>query len=155
MSDLDTYANIIISLVDPDLYELARTALVELRKGNHSQVWCHKWTSVFTAVCVVANRVTPPHKDTKGAFRLLDTLINTGTSTKTFVCLRELKARFAYNPGTAILFAGRLFVHEVPPWTTGERVCYAYFMREEVLRRFCTPEELKRVGWNTTHAIIS
>lgn len=50
--------------------------------------------------------------------------------------IKELGVQFSYGPGTALLFSGKLWTHEVPHWKGGERVLFAYFMREEVLRRF-------------------
>lgn len=144
---MDTCVNLLLSLLDQELYELGKDVLGQLRKDPETKPWSQRWTSVFTAICVVANRVTPPHKDTKGSSRLLDVLVNTGTCTDAVFRLPELGAAFDYGPGTVVAFSGKDFVHEVPTWTSGERVCFAYFMRAEVIRRFTELAKFNLLGW--------
>lgn len=133
---LHLYVNLVLSLIDPKMYDVAQGALTEIRKSKQCATWANEWSSVFTAICVVANRVTPPHRDKQGTARFYDILACLGTCKGARIRLDDIGADLVYDPGTLIAFAGKAFTHEVPSWDGGERICYAYFLREEVLRRF-------------------
>lgn len=133
---LSIFVNLVASLIDPTLYDVAQKALDEIRKSSLCRTWANDWPSIFTAICVVANRVTPPHQDKQGTSRFYDILASLGTCKGARIRLSDIGADIIYDPGTLVSFAGRSFTHEVPHWEGGERICYAYFLREEVLRRF-------------------
>ncbi len=80
---------------------------------------------------------TPAHRDRGGAPYDYDILASAGTHKRATVEIRDAGAAFAYQPGVALVFCGKILQHSVPPWEKGgDRVCYAHFMRDNVLRRF-------------------
>jgi hypothetical protein len=50
-----------------------------------------------------------------------------------------------------VLLCGKLLCHEVPFWGSGDRVCWAHFMREAVLNSLGVLVE--KVGWSTRDRI--
>ncbi|KAJ8489758.1 hypothetical protein ONZ45_g13445 [Pleurotus djamor] len=121
-------ANIIIGILHHESYLHAVRDRNALRDSSDKETakWARLWTSVFTAISVIGNRYCDEHTDSTARNELL---------------LSQLKARIQYDPGTAVVFSGRLFLHEVPPWCVGERVGHAYFMRKEspIHGRFSLP----------------
>lgn len=53
-----------------------------------------------------------------------------------------LGMRARYETGTLTCFSGRLLQHGVSGWT-GDRVCYAYYMKDDVHER----AGIKAAGW--------
>jgi hypothetical protein len=51
-----------------------------------------------------------------------------------------------YNPGTAVAFCANAFKHSVGDWGRGDRICYSFFNKKAVLKRFGQD----RAGWMTT-----
>jgi len=72
--------------------------------------------------------------DSHGRANYFDTLIGLGTASKPKIIFNELDAVFSYKAGTAVIFSGKGWTHEVPDWGTGERVCYASYMRPEMIQ---------------------
>ncbi|KLO06718.1 hypothetical protein SCHPADRAFT_1002187 [Schizopora paradoxa] len=98
------------------------------------------WPSVFTGISVISNRITPPHRDKGGAVYDFDVLASTGTHTRATIQILDTGLTFAYGPGVVVILLGKLLQHAVPSWKGGERVCYAHFMKDNVLRRYSKTE---------------
>ncbi|KAJ8474292.1 hypothetical protein ONZ45_g16001 [Pleurotus djamor] len=130
-------ANILIGILHHESYLHAARDLQALRASSDEETskWARLWKSVFTAISVIGNRYCDEHTDSKGDLHQFDILLNTGTAENELL-LSQLKARIRYDPGTAVVFSGRLFLHEVPPWQVGERVGHAFFMQKEVQIRY-------------------
>jgi hypothetical protein len=124
-----------MSLVHPELHQLGMAGLEQLRKAPETADLAAEWTSVFTGVSVVVNRVTKPHRDRKAELPWYDLLVSLGTHQQAKLGLPELGLELHYPPGTAVAFCGNLFTHEVGNWGEGDRLCYAFFMRKAVLSR--------------------
>jgi len=127
--------NAILSLVSPDLYLQGLQAVDRLSEGTvpyerHRNA--DKWTSVFSALQVIVNRKTPGHRDQGAAPMVYDLLTCAGTYTHSVLQVRDLGARFYYNPGTVIALCGKVLLHEVKNWEGGERICIAHYMRDNV-----------------------
>jgi hypothetical protein len=54
--------------------------------------------------------------------------------------LPSLNAAFPYRPGTIVAIAGKIIPHSVDAIDTGDRVCFACFMRDDVRRYLQIPE---------------
>lgn len=91
-----------------------------------------EWSSVFSGIAVICNRVTPAHYDTKGYDESYDVLLTGGQYTDCWIKVEELDAEFLYNPGTLVGLCGKVFKHGVEDWAGGDRICYAHFIRDDV-----------------------
>jgi hypothetical protein len=102
------------------------------------------WTSIFNGVQVISNRETPIHRDFQSRPEWYDLLVTVGPYKDTVFELPGIGIRFAYNSGTVIGLSGKVLRHGVTE-TEGERICLAYYMRENVQRRLGT----NLASWNT------
>jgi hypothetical protein len=57
--------------------------------------------------------------------------------------IKDIGLDLEYSTGTVVGFCGSIFLHEVESWGTGDRVCFAHFMREAVRERLDAPA----AGW--------
>jgi hypothetical protein len=111
-----------------------------LREPAHFVQVLHTWCVPFTGVSVIANRETTYHRDIGGSPYWYDILATMGDYTTTLFRLPSLNAAFSYRPGTVIGIAGKIIPHKVDAVTDGDRVCFAWFMREDV-RKYLDIEE--------------
>jgi hypothetical protein len=125
-----------LQLIHPDLYHNGCFALDKLRNGPFTLELASSWTSVYTGVSIISNRITKPHRDRNGKNSWYDLLVTLGNYKEAVLKFEELGVEFAYNPGTVVGCCGNLFTHEVGDWGEGDRICYAFFMRKAVLARF-------------------
>jgi hypothetical protein len=96
----------------------------------------HSWHVPFSGLAVVCNRKTDLHNDKKGHTHWYDVLVNMGSHAPIDFGLPGLASTFKYAPGTAISISGKLLGHEVPFTEGGDRVCFAFFMREKAREQF-------------------
>jgi hypothetical protein len=137
--------NDIFDLVHPALYESGKKALDRLGDDDLTKEASEKWESVFTGISVISNRRTKPHTDHFGSHCWFDLIISLGSCLNAWLEFPELGLRLRYRPGTVIAFTGNLLTHTVNDWGEGDCLCYAFFMRSEVLKKF----KLEDVGWMT------
>ncbi|KII83173.1 hypothetical protein PLICRDRAFT_119759, partial [Plicaturopsis crispa FD-325 SS-3] len=138
--------NAVTALISPDLYDLGREAITELKTGQHLKSWSDNvalWPSVFSGIEVISNRMTPDHRDSNGSFEGYDLLLSCGTQTWSEVSLPDMKGSLTYRPGTVVGICGKVLRHGVADWGGGERICYAHFMRDAVHSRL----KVERPGW--------
>ncbi|THU79457.1 hypothetical protein K435DRAFT_697745, partial [Dendrothele bispora CBS 962.96] len=126
-----------LSAIHPDLFEAGRSVLEfccnpDSHKGRTHE-WACRWNSVYTALTVICNRRSPAHRDSHGRPNYLDALVSLGTASQPRILFKELGSSFSYKPGTVLFFSGRGWTHEVGDWGGGERICYASYMRPEIL----------------------
>jgi hypothetical protein len=141
----------VLALTHPDLYSAAVMGLQVLRQQGGDKNLSKFWSSVFTGINVISNRRTIAHRDRFGHLPWYDLLVSVGTYTQAYLVLPDLGAKLVYNPGTVVLLCGKLLSHEVPFWGSGDRVCWAHFMRESVLNGLGVLVE--KVGWSTQDRI--
>lgn len=118
--------------------------LRKLRDLRYTDKISREWQSVYSGITVISNRVTPPHRDSKGRPEWFDTLASycNGGSTP-YLSIRDLGLKLQYSSGTVAAFCGTVLEHEVKSWGRGDRVCYAHYMRENVRERLNVPP----AGW--------
>jgi hypothetical protein len=80
---------------------------------------------------VISGRSTPPHRDGNSRYSWYDLLVTLGEYQNCRLRLPGVGVSFEYGPGTVVGLCGMVLEHEVPDFE-GERVCYAYFMRDNV-----------------------
>ena len=72
------------------------------------------------------------HRDVGGSPYWYDILSTMGNYPTTSFRLPSLNASFSYRLGTVVAIAGKLIPHSVDAVKDGDRVCFAWFMREDV-----------------------
>jgi hypothetical protein len=133
LSESNSILTAILAVIHPSLYDAGRETFDRLRKapGIERQDVLSRWTSVFNGVSVLSNRRTPAHRDGNSAHHWYDMLVTLGSYTNCNLELPGAGVSLEYGPGTVVGFAGMTLEHGVPSFT-GERLCYAYFMRDNV-----------------------
>ena len=110
------------------------------------------WSSVFSGISIITNRSTPSHLDDKGYNEGFDLLLTGGTYSNAVLKLEDLGAELAYAPGTLIAICGRVLKHGVESWDCGDRICYAHFVRDDVLSSVgCQRAPLVNLSEFSTH----
>ena len=123
----------ILAVIHPDLYDAGWKTTQRLRKTPEigRQDVLSRWASVFSGVAVISNRITQPHRDKSSRFNWYDILATVGTYENCTMKLPGLGISLGYSPGTVVGISGKALEHEVSDFE-GDRVCYAYFMRDNV-----------------------
>ena len=148
IQDAERIVDCILNLICPELHSIGTQAINKLKEGawlenRHESI--KQWTSMYSGIEVIVNRVTPVHRDPAAAPTMYDFLISAGTHEEVWLDLPDVKARLSYNPGTAVALSGRVLRHGVAKWISGERICIAHFIRENVHERL----GLHRPDWVT------
>lgn len=135
-----------LRITHPSLYAMARESMSAMRKLDHLHDIAMLWTSVFNGCQVISNRETPIHRDNNSHVCWYDLLCSVGPYSGVDLELPGAGLRFEYNTGTAMFLCGRLLRHGVSA-ADGDRVCLAYYMRENVQKRLGS----KFAGWSHQH----
>ena len=117
----------------PDLYTAGINVLKKLheRKTKPENEVLPLWNTPFSGVSIIGNRTTPLHRDMQTRHQWYDLLASVGPYTGASMVLEDVKIVFANPPGSLTAICGSTLRHAVHDFQ-GERVCYAYFMRESV-----------------------
>lgn len=143
LSESNSILCAILAVIHPGLYGAGRETLNRLRKapGIERQDVLSRWTSVFNGVCLICNRDTPAHRDGNSAPHWYDLLVTLGEYNNCSLELPGVGISLKYDPGTVVGLSGMALEHKVASFE-GQRVCYAYFMRDNV-------HEWAGVPWGT------
>ena len=136
ISESNMVLGAILAVIHPELYEAGRNTFEHLRKHARfqdadAQHVLNNWTSALSGVAVIRNRITPSHRDRYSRFHWYDLLATLGSYRRGILKMPGLGIFLSYGPGTVVGLSGMALQHEVPK-VKGERVCYAYFMRNDV-----------------------
>jgi hypothetical protein len=133
ISQSNSILSAILAVIHPELYDAGRETFNRLRQNPEIQPQdvLLRWTSVFNGVSVIFNRLTPAHRDGNTRKQWYDLLVSLGSYRSCKLALPGLGISLEYGPGTVVGLLGATLEHEVPHFE-GERVCYAYFMRDSV-----------------------
>jgi hypothetical protein len=135
ISEAELLCNALTALITPDMYDPGCLAISKVQSGvemARSYKQTHLWPSVFTGLQVIVNRITPVHFDLGGATSHFDLLVSLGTHDGCCFSIPQLRFKFRYLPGTAVSLCGRKLAHSVQNWESGERICVAHFMKDNV-----------------------
>jgi len=124
----------ILAVIHPQLYEAGWQTIERLRgtpEIEDPEDLLSRWASVFSGVSVISNRYTPPHWDQGSRYNWYDLLATSGSYRNCNLKLLGLGITLGYGPGTVVGLVGKVLEHEVCSFD-GDRVCYAYFMRNNV-----------------------
>lgn len=133
ISESNAISSAILAVIHPDLYDAGWETTKRLRetRGIRHQDVLSRWASVFSGVAVISNRSTAPHWDGSSRCNWYDILVTLGSYRNCNLELPGLGIILEYGPGTVVGLSGNVLEHAVPSFE-GNRVCYAYFMRNNV-----------------------
>ncbi len=133
ISESNGILSAILAVIHPKLYDAGWQTINHLGDTPEfgDQDILDQWASVFSGVGVISNRYTPPHRDTNSRANWYDILATLGRYESCDLKLPGLGISLEYGPGTVVGIAGKVLEHAVPSFK-GDRVCYAYFMRDNV-----------------------
>lgn len=133
IAESNSVLSAILAVIHPTLHKSGRETFDRLRKCAEIQPEdvLRRWTSVFNGVAVIVNRTTPAHRDSNTRKQWYDLLVTLGRYRNCNLNLPGAGISLEYGPGTVVGLLGATLEHEVPRFE-GERVCYAYFMRDNV-----------------------
>jgi hypothetical protein len=134
ISESNAIISAILAVIHPKLYDAGWKTIERLRDTPEtgSQEVLNRWASVFSGVAVISNRLTLPHRDRGSANQWYDVLVTLGSYRNCNLELPGLGISLEYDPGTVVGILGKVLEHAVPSFE-GDRLCYAYFMRDDVL----------------------
>jgi hypothetical protein len=133
ISESNSILSAILAVIHPELHDAGRDTFDRLRQHpeiQHRDV-LRRWTSIFNGVSIISNRFTPPHRDGNSRKQWYDLLTSLGSYRNCNLELPGLGLSLEYGPGTVVGLLGGTLEHEVRDFD-GERVCYAYWMRDSV-----------------------
>ena len=143
MNESTDILNGIVSIIHPDMYNMGKESMARLLDSKDFQTIAPLWNSIFNGVSVICNRETPFHRDSQSCSQWYDLLVTVGPYKGAMLELPGIGIKLSYESGTVVGIAGRLIRHGVN-WVSGDRVCIAYFMRENVQERLKIPP----ASWN-------
>lgn len=140
-----------LEIVHPEMYganSQATSMLLDNLEKLNKPLPSESWPTVYPGLDLIANRLTPMHRDKGGANSFYDHLVSFGQHHDAYLCLEELNAQFAYQPGTSVLFSGTALQHSVTSWS-GERVVIAHYAKDLVMERLgvARPSLPTQLGW--------
>jgi Oxygenase domain of the 2OGFeDO superfamily len=135
IAESNSILSAVLAVIHPELHDAGQETFNRLR--NHDEIQpqevIRKWTSVFNGVSVICNRLTPPHRDNNSRRQWYELLVTLGRYQDCNLELPGLGVSLKYGPGTVVGLSGGTMKHAVSHFE-GNRVCYAYFMRNSVHR---------------------
>ncbi|VDB96043.1 unnamed protein product [Peniophora sp. CBMAI 1063] len=124
-----------LAIAHPQQYQETKFALAALAADDDHREYMRHWAFAFNVITVIANRMTPLHRDrASGGRELFDALLSIGGGRRTTLSLPGIGARLQYDSGTLVLMHGSVHPHEVSPFEM-ERLCIACYARPAVLRQ--------------------
>jgi hypothetical protein len=139
----------LLQIIHLELYNAGILALTNLannpslvKEGEAVFAILKLWAIPFTGYSMISNRSTPVHRDNSSRPEAYDLLATLGSYHSGKMKLPGLGLILDYNPGTVVALSGRIVLHEVPE-VVGNRVCLAYYMRDNVHERHQVPV----LGW--------
>ena len=129
--------SVILAVIHPKLYKAGQETFDYMRNAANTttdiraQNVLSRWTSAFNGVSVIGNCIAPLHQDVNSRHQWYDLLITLGHYCDCTLELPGVGCSLEYGPGMVVVLLGMVLAHKVPKFD-GERVCYAYFMRDNV-----------------------
>ena len=128
-----------MSVIHPELFKMGTAGIRALNEPGTvnkaetlPQILKH-WSAPFTGLSLMNNRMTPAHRDNGGGYRWMDLLLTVGKYRRGLLDLPGLGVKVLYSAGTAVAVSGRVIRHAAS--AEGERLCIAYYMRENVVKK--------------------
>jgi hypothetical protein len=133
-SEAEEVLNWYLAFTHPELYQIGSQLRDVLRNKKENCTIAGRWGSVFNGISVISNGVTPEHRDRGGAMEWFELLLSIGTARNLTLKLPDISFNVPYSPRTVVFVCGKLLSHSVELWESGERVCWAHFIRPAVVK---------------------
>ena len=127
----------IIRVIHPNLFDMGMQGMRLMGSDANLEDVVKLWYSIFNGAQVISNRETPVHRDNNSRSEWYDLLTTVGPYQEAILELPGVGLRFQYHSGTVVGLCGRVLSHGVSD-ADGERICLAYYMRENVQARLGT-----------------
>lgn len=134
MTDSSTFTAALLKIIHPDLFTMALHTMQKLALEPELEPFITAWSNLFNGVSIICNRETPIHRDTNSLEHWYDFLFTMGPYVDGVMEIPGVGIRLAYDSGTMVALTGRVLRHGVAK-VDGDRLCVAYYMRENVQRR--------------------
>src|SRR5258708_5037371 len=132
ISESNAILSAILAVIHPQLYDAGWQTTKCLRDTPKvDQDILSQWASIFSGISVISNRSTPLHQDRSSRSNWYNMLVTLGRYRKCNLKLPGLRVSLEYGPGMVLGISGSVLEHAAPSFK-GDRVCYAYFMRDSV-----------------------
>ncbi|KLO05058.1 hypothetical protein SCHPADRAFT_839812, partial [Schizopora paradoxa] len=148
IAPMESLMNIVLLVISPQQYHCGLKAQQEVLKDGNTALKpkdhfvAQAWPSVFTGISIISNRETPAHRDRGSDFPDYDLLTSLGTHTFSQLEVHDVGRIYSYQPGVVVGICGKLLQHSVSTWSGGERVCYARFVKDKVMKKMeCAPRD--------------
>ncbi len=121
----------VLRIVHPKLYRAGKLAMSRLREYEEYREVGNAWPGVFSALCLMSNRLTPFHRDVNGRNAWYDLLASIGPYRNATMVLPDIGLKLKYETGCVVAICGKPLRHGVLR-CDGERVCFAFVFRNLV-----------------------
>ncbi|PCH34514.1 hypothetical protein WOLCODRAFT_78460 [Wolfiporia cocos MD-104 SS10] len=118
-------------VMHPDLHVAGRECMRQLAQNEELKNTLQRWASIFNGAQIISNWVTPAHHDLKSRMQWYDLLASIGSYHNASLELHGANISIKDGPGTVISLCGTAVRHSLMKYE-GDRLCYAYFMRDSV-----------------------
>ena len=132
ITDTEVDLNRLLWLIAPDMLHAGMKVISQLKDNNLNHNNLRLWSSAFSTISGILNRITFAYQNQGGWPACFDFLVAADDYEKSTLDVAELGAKFDYEPGTVVVICGKMLRHSVWGWTGGECVCYAYYMCNNV-----------------------
>ena len=150
IQEIEWMCSSILLLGHPEQHRRLRILRANMLRDSRVSAFVGRWPSVFAGITWVINRITPPHRDGKGAVGGYDLLQSMGHSVGSVLKLPDIGATFKYGRGCAVLLAGRALQHTVGGWESGDRICVARWAQDRELQSIAPV-----LPWSTIQSVVS
>ena len=133
ISESNVILSIILTVIHPMLYDAGWQTAKHQRDTSaidpHDVL--NQWASIFNGVAIISNYSTLVHQDGSLRCHWNDMLVTLKSYWNYNLDLLGLEISLEYGPDMVVGILGNVLEHVVPHFE-GDRVCYAYFMRNNV-----------------------
>jgi hypothetical protein len=147
MEDTNLLLGAVLGVIHPPTFTTGSNCILgieqspEIAKRENLDELLEVWTSPCVAGSIINNRNTPLHRDNGASYGSMDLLASVGTFYDGRFSVPSLGYEFLFSSGTVFGLLGRIVPHAVE--VTGERLCYAMYLRENILSTLGVEEP----GW--------
>jgi hypothetical protein len=137
MEETNTLLGAVLGVIHPPTFTTGTKCVhgieqrSEIMKRENLNELLSVWTSPCVAGSIISNRNTPIHRDNGATYGSMDLLASVGDFNDGRFQVPSLGYEFLFSSGAVFALLGRILPHAAE--VTGERVCVAQYLRENIL----------------------